>query len=338
MRSIYRTHLKITTTVTDSIHTVQQHIVTGPTEHISEPVNPLAEQQAAADIQMMQQALKASSSPNTAQSKPRQQQMSAAATTLPKDTVSIDTAAHAATPGYSIHMDRPSQEEHFAKSTAANIIDTDIASWIISGVVILFLLISFRFRNNFKYIRNLLHETVDSARRRNMFQDTMRETTFLTLLILLTIGGSGLLLCSGVSYCSGSPSAANGEFPSNLWYYLALTGGYFVAQWIAYICIGNTFTTPGDASRWLQGFKAGTALMGPILLPLALLGSFYPAALPYTLISALFIYFLSRLLFIFKGMRIFSARSTYFLLFLYYLCSVEIVPVLLIWQLALSPL
>ncbi|MCM1319808.1 MAG: DUF4271 domain-containing protein [Muribaculaceae bacterium] len=319
----------------DSIHSIHTTPAV-PTEHFIDRPNSFAEQQAAADMEMMQKALNSTSAAKGKQANtPRSQKANTLA--VAPDTAAADTApAHAAKQTLSIQMERPHTAQVFAKADSSDNAGMDIASWVILAVVVLFMLISFRFRRNFKYINNLMHETVDSARRRNMFADTMRETTFLTLLILLTIAGSGLLLSAAVAYCNGTSMASPGDFPPNLWYCLGITAGYYLLQWIAYIFIGNTFTSHTNAARWVQGFKAGTALMGPILLPLALLGIFYPEVLPYTLISALFIYFLSRILFIFKGIRIFSGKSTYFLLFLYYLCSVEIVPVLLIWHIARS--
>lgn len=230
-------------------------------------------------------------------------------------------------------IDKPASKTA-PKPAPSSTSETDASSWIILGLILLFLLIAFRMRRNFKYLKGLLHETVNSRSRHNMFEDTMRETTFSMLLNVLCVSCLGLLLAIGVDYYqTGTPPAA-GKFPTGLWPCLAISGAYYLLQIFAYLIIGRTFTTPAGTGMWLQGFRAGSGLLGLALFPIALLSLFYPGSTLWLLTTACILYFLGRLLFIFKGIRIFSAHRTYYILFLYYLCSVEIVPVLLIWHLA----
>lgn len=210
----------------------------------------------------------------------------------------------------------------------------DTASWILLGVIALFMLVAIRMHNNFKYLKTLLRQSVEWRERQNMFADTMRERSFTFLLGLLGIVSCGLLLAQGVSLWHHHTPPSTGEFPPGLWLCLGLTGGYYMLQWIAYLIIGNCFTTAHGAAEWVRGFRAGSALLGLALFPAALLGIFRPDVLPEVLILSLTLYGIARFLFIFKGFRIFSGRHAYYLLFLYYLCSVEIVPVLLVWHVA----
>lgn len=208
----------------------------------------------------------------------------------------------------------------------------DSASWVLLGMLVLFLLVAFRLRRNFRYLKGLLQETVSSRSRQNMFVDTMRETTFVIILNVLCVVSVALFLAEGVALSRGEPVSVSGELPPGLWGCLLVTGGYYCLQWIAYIFTGNIFTTSAGTSLWLQGFRAGQGLLGLLLFPAAMLSIFYPAMLMPLSVFALIMYFASRLLFIFKGIRIFSSRPTYYFVFLYYLCGVEIVPVFLVWD------
>lgn len=212
--------------------------------------------------------------------------------------------------------------------------DDNTASWVITGMLILFLLVAFRMRRNLRYLKSMLRETVNSRTRQNMFADTARETTFAILLNLLCMACCGLLLAQGAELWRTGQAPPAGHFPDGLWTCTGLSCGFHLLQWLTYSVIGHTFTTRAGANLWLQGFRAGSGLLGLALFPLSMAGVFYPQGIHWVLTAAMSLYFLSRLLFIFKGIRIFSAHRTYYILFLYYLCSVEAVPLILIWHTA----
>jgi len=292
----------------------------------------------AADEEMMRQTLRSRHAASTQAAK-HKTASPAPALALP-DTLAQpgDTATAAASDTTVartlISMPKPQEEVAAASPAALNTGGADTASWILLGIIALFMLIAARMRNNVKYLKSMLRQSVEWRERQNMFADTMRERSFTFLLGLLSIGCCGLLLSQGVSLWHHGTPPAQGEFPASLWVCMGLAGGYYVVQLIAYLIIGNCFTTRQRAKEWVQGFKAGNALLGLALFPPSLLGVFYPALLPWVLILSLALYFIVRFLFILKGYRIFSGRHAYYLLFLYYLCSVEIAPALMIWHAA----
>lgn len=206
------------------------------------------------------------------------------------------------------------------------------SSWVLLGMLVLFLLVAFRMRRNMRYLKIMLQETVSSRSRQNMFVDTMRETTFVIMLNLLCIVCVGLFLAECEEMVRGVPAEINGLLPPDLWRWMLYAVAYYGLQWVAYLLIGNIFAGHQGSRLWLQGFRAGQGLLGLFLFPSALLSIFYPSARLPLLIFAVMLYFSARLLFIFKGIRIFFSRPAYYLVFLYYLCGVEIVPVLVTWN------
>ena len=212
--------------------------------------------------------------------------------------------------------------------------DAGAASWLILGLVGLFMLIALRYRRHFKFTGRLVYDLASVKRRRNMFDDTVRETIFGIMLNVLCIVSVGLLLSAGLSYTGYAPAPAAGYLPESLGICLLLTAGYYLCQLIAYLIIGRVFVSRSSTKIWIRGFTAGQSLLGIVLFPLAMLSVFYPAGMSVLLILSLSAYLSARLLFIFKGARIFSQQKCSYILFLYYLCSIEIVPVLLIWNIA----
>ena len=115
----------------------------------------------------------------------------------------------------------------------------------------------------------------------------------------------------------------------------ALMCGWYLAQLCAFNLLGYTFSTPEGQRRYVQGYTASQSLMGFTLIIPALVSIFYPAATPATTIAGICLYTIFRLIFIFKGFRIFYDKISSLLYFILYLCTLEIIPVIFIYNLAL---
>lgn len=83
--------------------------------------------------------------------------------------------------------------------------------------------------------------------------------------------------------------------------------------------------------QWLRASTACWGVLGPVLFVIALLGFFYHGWLAWLLYLSFGLFILGKILFIVKGYRIFSPQGGSYVAFLYYLCSVEIIPVAITW-------
>ena len=253
----------------------------------------------------------------------------APADTLAVDTLAVDTAA-APRLGIVIQptkAEAPPQAPRVPQSSSAS-------SWIILALVALFMLIALRYRKNFRFLGSLTSELTSGRRRRNMFDDTAAETTFVILLNLLCVASVGILLACATSYLHLGYVASIERLLPTLGRCLLLVAGYYGAQWAFYNVAGRTFADGESTVLWMRGFSSGQGILALALFPISLITMFYPTAFVPLAILALVLYFTARVLFIFKGFRIFSRQNNAYLLFLYYLCGVEIVPVILVWTLA----
>ena len=103
-----------------------------------------------------------------------------------------------------------------------------------------------------------------------------------------------------------------------------------------YWLVGNVFTDARKTEMWVRGAAATNGAEAFLLFPLALLALTQPEWNPGVLILAGIVFILGKFLFIFKGFRIFFNQFSSWLLFLYYLCSLEIIPLLLTYGLTLT--
>lgn len=219
-------------------------------------------------------------------------------------------------------------------------------SWVMSGLLAVVVIICMRVRTNRKYISALVRDLTDVRERHNAFDDTVRETSFLVLLNILWSLSAGVLLyrllcvsfpqgieagpgSMGIPALYASPLACAGIC-------MGLTLLYTMAMTLAYSVVGNVFSDSVRTSMWVKGFLASQGLGSVAVSLLALLAMVYAGwSVPILWIGA-GVFLLTKLIFIIKGFRIFFTRSASWVLFLCYLCSLEIVPLILLYISALT--
>ena len=96
--------------------------------------------------------------------------------------------------------------------------------------------------------------------------------------------------------------------------------------------MGNVFSDRRHTQLWLKGASASIALESFVLFPVALLVLVYPQWSHALLITGGSAFLVGKIVFLYKGFRIFFAEISSWLLFLYYLCSLEIVPLILTYS------
>lgn len=200
-------------------------------------------------------------------------------------------------------------------------------SWVLLALFMLFAAVCFRFKSNTKYFQNLLHELIDVRERANAFDDTVRETSFMWLLNAVCCIAGGIILDRALAGATPSTSILA------LLGCIGATAIYCTLMPCLYWLVGDIFTDRLHAKMWTQGFLASQAVLGVALLPLSLIAIFYPGSTVLLPLTAVVI-IIAKILFISKGFRIFFSNYAYWVTFLYYLCSLEVVPLILLVVLA----
>lgn len=215
-------------------------------------------------------------------------------------------------------------------------------SFIYGGLLLLFCIIGIRFHNSRKYVTSMLRNLVEVRMRNNVFDETVRETSFLVLLNLMWSCSAGVmlygLLCLTVAdnqIWSLSIPALTAKRAASVALCMGVGVVYTCFMAIAYYVVGSVFSDGKHAGLWLKGYTAGQGLLSFIYFPLALLMLCRPEWGEILLWIALGTFVLSKIVFIWKGFRIFFTQISSWLLFLYYLCSLEIVPLILTYLAAM---
>ncbi len=206
-----------------------------------------------------------------------------------------------------------------------------------TGTMMLFLLsiflITISYRKGYKYISDFKKNLFSLKKRQNIFEEhnTFNEIQIQTALIANTCILEGILIECAVSLYYPSVVMSTNIFA----YIICMVGlmaAFYLTQLFIFFILGYVFTNKTNTSLLIKGFNASQAILGLFLIPVVVLLLVYPHLADFFISAFIIIYILCRLLFIIKGVRIFFNNYYSFFLFILYLCSVEIVPIKLIYN------
>lgn len=223
----------------------------------------------------------------------------------------------------------PSAEYHQSRNETG-------ASWIVLLMMIPFIIVAIKMKNSSRFIASLFQDLTSVRERHSIFDTTVRETSLLFFLIVLTTFAGGVLLGAATEVSSPLQRTVwewiGADVPVPLFHQLfciCLMSLYLLFMWTAYNIVGRVFESMAHTRLWVRGFAASTGLLGLLWLPCALICISRPDWTDVLIIIASIAFILAKLAFIWKGFRIFSSKGASWVLFLYYLCSLEMVPVII---------
>ena len=241
-----------------------------------------------------------------------------------------DTLSSEVSPVYALVFTAPEPESPAPLRQSGSI----GVSFILCGIFILFLIIALRFRNNVKYAVTMFRNLVETRTRQNVFDDTVRETSLIVLLNILWCACAGIICYCVFQYLYPS-EAPFGQRAIGMLVGMGLATLYALFMWGCYSAVGWIFSDKSHAELWVKGFSASQALMTPAFFIISLLGICRPETALGVGFTAIIIFILAKLVFIWKGYRIFFYQFSSWVLFLCYLCSLEIVPLILCYRCAI---
>jgi len=207
----------------------------------------------------------------------------------------------------------------------------------VTGVLfVLIAIIFFKHGKSPKFFSYLFKELTDLRQRNNMFDDTVRETTYLYVLNLLTTVSLGVLLYFLILYTA--PPNISRLLSDDAYNIKALgicTGislCYEVVMLMLYTIVGNVFGKKHDTQQWTRAHLSSQALIAPLIVLPAFLLMFYPGICGNDINYRCSNHFLLPKLFSFgKELEFFTTYLASTSIFLYYLCSLEVVPMILVY-------
>ncbi len=205
-------------------------------------------------------------------------------------------------------------------------------SGVLCVVMSMILLLIFAIRNFKTFFRTLFQDAWSLRKRDNVFDEKDASATGGSWLLGLQVCvWESLILLGIVNYEDGSIMLR--------YHVMILTAmlmgavsAFYLFQLGVYKILGYVFSDGVGSDQLMRGFTSTQGLLGFSLLFPALGILFYPSAVNMLIIVGLVLYILARLIFICKGFRIFYDNYSSILYFFLYLCSLEVVPLALIYK------
>ncbi|MDE6397073.1 MAG: DUF4271 domain-containing protein [Muribaculaceae bacterium] len=202
---------------------------------------------------------------------------------------------------------------------------------LVACIVVLILAVAVSF-DPIKRIFRGLTKKLWSVRIRDSFdQTTASEQRVLLLLILQTIVYEAVIANAAMATFSSGTYLSNLATTGVLAVFLLV---YYIFQLTAYSIVGYTFASDTGRTLWLEGFTSTQTLLGFTLIIPGLMVLFYPDLTEIAIWLSAGLYLIARVIFISKGFRIFYTNVPSLVYFILYLCSLEIIPIFILFQTA----
>lgn len=203
---------------------------------------------------------------------------------------------------------------------------------VVCLVIIAFLFLSANFRHYSTFLKTFAQDLWKVRNRDNVFDEhTLSESRVISSLIIVLCLSQGIIISS--IFLSSNPQAP--IFPSLLVCFLFAIVFYY-GMFFVYSIVGYTFTTQPNTRQWLKGYRASQCLLGVVIVIPALFLLFNPGLTEAVTVFAAILYVVARTIFIFKGLRIFYTNIFSGIYFVLYLCTLEILPPVIIFRTALA--
>ena len=204
-----------------------------------------------------------------------------------------------------------------------------------TGSMIMFLLSCFflitSYRLGHVYISNLMHNMFSTKGKDDLYSDhTASDTRIIVALLVNTCLMEGMLLFYGLSWYNPQLTLAlQGSVFLHVFVLVMSAGLFMTLQLLLYRLIGFTFSDDNLTELWVGGFLSSQATLGLLLFPVVVITLVFPSTIKLMITIAIILFILARIVFIWKGFRIFFNNLSSSIYFILYLCAVEIVPPLL---------
>ena len=201
----------------------------------------------------------------------------------------------------------------------------------VSVVVILLLGLCLNF-HTIKRLWGTLTKRLLSTRTREVYEHiTSKENRAIGLQLIAAVFFMGLR--GNAALACLMPGSFTFTFVTTL-KLCGLVTAYVVFDYAMYMLVGYTFISEEGRTLWVEGFTSSMSLLGLALIAPGLVVLFYPDLTFVAIIFSAILFVFAKLTFIIKGFRIFYTNLGSLVYFILYLCSLEIIPLAILWFLA----
>lgn len=183
-----------------------------------------------------------------------------------------------------------------------------------------------------KFLLQLVKDFLLHRERTSIFAtSTAADMRYLLLLILQTCVLAGICV---FNYFHDVQPALMDHLPPLLllWIYIGICLLYLCLKWLLYSFLGWIFFDESTTTLWLESYSTLLYYLGFALFPFALFIVYFDLSLQLTIILGLILAFSTKILMLYKCLKLFynNLHGSFFLIL--YFCALEIVPCFVLYQ------
>ena len=183
-----------------------------------------------------------------------------------------------------------------------------------------------------KFLSQQVKDFVLHRERTSIFDSsTAADVRYLLVLVLQTCVLSGITF---LNYFHDTCPALMDHVSSLLLLgiYVGFCLAYFLLKWLLYMFLGWTFFDKNKTNIWLESYSALIYYVGFALFPFVLFLVYFDLSLTNLVIIGSIILIFTKILMLYKWIKLFFHQFSGLFLLILYFCALEIVPCLLLYQ------
>ncbi len=198
-------------------------------------------------------------------------------------------------------------------------------------LTISFLLVATSFRSGVRLVSQMLSSLFSIKESDNSFSGiTMTESRLRFFLQILTLILEGIILAFLIQINQPQQEPETSLIHAGI--AIGCTSIYYFLQFLVYHLLGSIFTDYNNKTKWINGYVSINSLLGIFLFPVVFVMIYIPHLSSDALWIAVVLYIFSRIIFIYKSIKIFLRDIYGILYFILYLCALEITPLILLFK------
>ena len=203
--------------------------------------------------------------------------------------------------------------------------------WIVGLLILSFAFFAISYRRGAKYLKHLFTSLFKTKSRGNLFDETtINENQLRLSLIILTFITEGI----ATYHLLIAPLLSNSNYAHYcILFCILICAIYYLFQKGVYSLLGNIFSSRQQTEGFIESFTSTNIFIGLFFTPFILLMLFMPGIAQIAAYICLVLYILARIIIIYKGIRFFLPQIYNLLYIILYLCTLEIVPLILLRKL-----
>ena len=206
-------------------------------------------------------------------------------------------------------------------------------TWISGIILSCFILVALTYRTASKQMAQILYSIFGAGTERTAFisKNNVGVVRLKLVLLLQTFLLEGTILY--LIFHERIPTIISGyEVLPVIGTFAAGCICYYLLQFSIYKLIGYVFAYKSYTSSWTYSFTSITAIRGLLLFCPVLIAIYHPMPLKTFIIIICCVYFITRIIFIYKGLKIFFNGFYSLIYLILYLCTLEIAPLFVIYK------